>query len=152
MYTCTECGGYCVSDRACCDLICTDCGLCFRDVTLAWPEEGLPFDSSSIQTKTVYEPIKYLKKKLLTLKLTSAQHQEVTRVFQRIASVYQDLKGDRKSNLHYFYTIRKILELLGCFEESYTVPEVKGWKKLTELDAVWQRICDRLGYEFLPSV
>lgn len=152
MYSCTECGGYCVCDPVVGDFICTECGLCTQDVSVGWQEVGLPFDCSSTQSKTVYEPVKYLQKKLHQLKLTSSQQEEVIKGFKRVSSVYQELKGTRKSNLHYFYVIKKLLELMECWEESERVPPVKGWKKLMELDAVWVRICEKLEFYFWGSI
>ncbi len=154
MYTCEECGGYCVLDQACADFICTECGLCFQDVSVGWTETGLPFESSYVVTKTVYEPIKYLERKFNDLRLTSEQRKRVTGVFQRIATVYQRVKGSRKSNLHYNYVIRRILLELGETEAAERVPRVKGAKKAAELDVIWDRIAaalDDFAYLRCPS-
>ena len=151
LYTCEECDGYCIADHNTGDYVCTECGLCCKDITIGWDVVGLPYESSSTQRKTVYEPVKYLAKKLHAVKLTSSQHFRVVCMFKQIGSVYQEVKGCRKSNLHYFYTVRKILEVLDEWEAAELVPRVKGKKKLVELDEIWRRIADRLDYTFFSS-
>jgi hypothetical protein len=67
--------------------------------------------------------------------------------FQAVAD-----KG-RKNFLRYHFIIYKFLQLLGEEGEPYLhlFPLLKSTTKLAQHDTVWKRICEEVGFEFIPT-
>jgi hypothetical protein len=59
---------------------------------------------------------------------------------------------DRKNFLSYSYCLYKFFELLGYeqFLETFTL--LKGRDKLARQDEIFQKICEELDWQFIPSV
>ena len=58
----------------------------------------------------------------------------------------------RKNFLSYSYCINKFLQLLGHDEFLASFPLLKSRDKLAQQDAIWQKICNDLDWEFVPSL
>lgn len=58
----------------------------------------------------------------------------------------------RKNFLSYSYTLYKLCELLG--EDSYLpyFPLLKSKEKLHAMDMIWQKICEELHWEYIPTI
>ena len=59
---------------------------------------------------------------------------------------------NRKNFLSYSYVIRKFLELLGEDEYISYFPLLKSREKLYQQDVIWRGICEKLKWEFYPSL
>lgn len=59
---------------------------------------------------------------------------------------------DRKNFLSYSYCLYKFLQLLGCdnFLDNFTL--LKGRDKLMKQDVIFEKICQELQWEYIPSV
>ena len=64
----------------------------------------------------------------------------------------RSIKGkDRKNFLSYGYFLRKTCELLGYDEFLPTFPLLKSPQKIYHHDRMWKYICDRLGWQAIPT-
>jgi len=61
---------------------------------------------------------------------------------------------ERRNFLRYHYIIYKMLQLLGEEGEPYLhlFPLLKSTTKLAQHDAVWKRICEEVGFEFISTI
>jgi hypothetical protein len=59
---------------------------------------------------------------------------------------------DRNNFLSYLYTLYKFLELLGAYSLLPFFCLLKGAAKLRRQDSIWRKICEDLGWEFIPSI
>ena len=59
---------------------------------------------------------------------------------------------DRKNFLTYGYTLYKIFELLELDEYLSNFNFLKDRKKLYEQEQIWKKICNKLKWEFIPSI
>ena len=57
----------------------------------------------------------------------------------------------RKNFLSYSYVLHKMLQLLGKDEYLHMFGLLKSRDKLAAQDQIWRKICDELGWEFIPS-
>jgi uncharacterized Zn finger protein (UPF0148 family) len=58
---------------------------------------------------------------------------------------------DRKNFLSYSYCLHKMLQLLGRDEYLHMFSLLKSRDKLAAQDQIWKKICDDLGWEYIPS-
>lgn len=81
-------------------------------------------------------------------------------VEEKLRSMFRDIQGpfaevcprNRKNFLSYFYVAHKFVERLGLEEFKSCFPLLKSRDKLYEHDKIWKGICERLGWEFIPSI
>jgi hypothetical protein len=59
---------------------------------------------------------------------------------------------DRVNFLNYYYTIYKLCELLDQRHFLPFFPMLKDREKRIEQDETWKKICEELGWEFIPTV
>jgi hypothetical protein len=81
--------------------------------------------------------------------------ERLIRMFIQIQKPFDDVseKG-RKNFLRYHFIIYKFLQLMGEEGEPYLhlFPLLKSTSKLAQHDAVWKRICESVGFEFIPTI
>jgi hypothetical protein len=81
--------------------------------------------------------------------------ERLIRMFIQIQKPFDDVseKG-RKNFLRYHFIIYKFLQLMGDEGEPYLhlFPLLKSTSKLAQHDAVWKRICECVGFEFIPTI
>ena len=61
------------------------------------------------------------------------------------------IKG-RKNFLSYSYILYKFCELLELDELANLFPMLKSREKLKEQDNLWEKICNYLNWEYIPSI
>ena len=73
---------------------------------------------------------------------------KIQKPFDRVSE-----KG-RKNFLRYHFIIYKMLELLGDEGKPYLdlFPLLKSTSKLAQHDTVWKKICEEVGFEFIPTI
>lgn len=88
-----------------------------------------------------------------TLKLTQDEEKELITKFLAIQEPFQRCKPkDRKSFLSYKYVIHKLLELMDKEDLASHFPYLKSTDKLCKLDHIWKKICEEVGFVFIPSL
>lgn len=60
--------------------------------------------------------------------------------------------SDRKNFVNYSYALHKMFEILNMDEVADCFPLLKDRKKLQKLDQIWKKICEDLGWVFIPSI
>ena len=79
--------------------------------------------------------------------------QKIRNMFKMIQTPYlKHAPPGRKNFLSYSFTIRKCLELLEKDEYLEHFKFLKSREKLHQQDLIWQRICNDLGWQFIPSL
>ena len=58
----------------------------------------------------------------------------------------------RKNFLNYSFTLHKCFQLLDLDDFLPCFPLLKSNEKLKEQDYLWKKICNYLGWEFIPSI
>jgi hypothetical protein len=101
-----------------------------------------------------YEHITFIKEKLgIKPPIMNVQLEEtLCNLFIDIQIPYAKFcPEDRVNFLNYYYTLYKLCELLG--ETSYLphFPMLKEQKKI-EQDEIWKKICNELGWDFIPTL
>jgi hypothetical protein len=77
----------------------------------------------------------------------------------KLCNMFRDIQGpflkhcpkDRKNFLSYSYVLYKFFQILGLNEYLKYFPLLKSREKLYIQDQIWKKICEDLGYEFIPS-
>jgi hypothetical protein len=59
---------------------------------------------------------------------------------------------DRVNFLNYYYTAYKLCELLGEVQYLSEFPMLKDRDKIIEQDIIWAKICNDLGWSFIPTI
>jgi hypothetical protein len=59
---------------------------------------------------------------------------------------------DRVNFLNYYYTAYKLCELLGETQYLSEFPMLKDRDKIIEQDIIWAKICNDLGWSFIPTI
>ena len=59
---------------------------------------------------------------------------------------------NRKNFLSYSYVLHKFIQLLGKDEHLRHFPLLKSRDKLSQQEEIWKKICNDLGWEFIPSI
>lgn len=85
-------------------------------------------------------------------RLTPQQEDTLKRMFLMIQDSFEKhCPAERKNFLSYSYIIRKFCELLGLpYLEYFSLLKCK--EKLAKMDAIFEKICKDLDWEFIPSV
>lgn len=87
------------------------------------------------------------------VKISPEIETELCRMFYEIQKPFQKNKpASRKNFLSYSYTIHKLLELLDQHDMAKQFKLLKSIEKLRKQDELWKKICDDLGYVFIPSI
>lgn len=79
---------------------------------------------------------------------------------EKLRNMFRDIQGpfaevrpkNRKNFLSYFYVAHKFVELLGLEQYKSCFPLLKSRDKLYDHDKIWKGICERLNWEFIPSI
>jgi len=100
-----------------------------------------------------YEHIPFIKDKLgIRPPIMSAELEEtLCNLFMELQKPYSKYCPKERVNfLNYYYTLYKLCELLN--ERSFLpyFPMLKDREKRIEQDQIWKRICDDLGWKFIP--
>lgn len=84
----------------------------------------------------------------------SRQTEEVLRImFQKIQGPFLEFcPKNRKNFLSYSYVLHKFVELLGLDHLKPLFPLLKSIEKLKSQDIIWKQICNKLKWEYTPSV
>jgi len=79
---------------------------------------------------------------------------------ERLCNLFIDIQkpyakfcpDDRVNFLNYYYTIYKLCELLDQRHFLPFFPMLKDREKRIEQDETWKKICEELGWEFIPTI
>lgn len=85
-------------------------------------------------------------------RFTDEQKAKLTMIFNEIQAPFEKHKGNRKNFLSYSYTTYKSCELLGYTEFIPLLPLLKAPQNLLKADAIWRKICEECGYEFVQTL
>ena len=102
-----------------------------------------------------YEHIPFIKDKLGIKPPVMSQELEETlcNLFIELQSPYSKYCPDDRVNfLNYYYTAYKLCELLGVVQYLEYFPMLKDREKRIEQDQIWNKICEELDWEFLPTI
>lgn len=58
----------------------------------------------------------------------------------------------RRNMLSYNYILFKLFQLLGLDKECHEIQMLRSKRKIESNDAIWQVICQDLGWQFIPSI
>lgn len=80
--------------------------------------------------------------------------EQLIRMFIAIQKPFDDsCDASRKNMLRYSFVIYKLLQLIpGGEEYQYLFPLLKSKTKLAQHDECWKRICNEIGWEFIPTM
>ncbi len=88
-----------------------------------------------------------------TISFTPDIEEKLRQMFKQIQiPFFKYAPKNRKNFLSYSYTIYKCLQLLELDEYLKYFPLLKSREKTQQMDVVWQKICEELSWEFLPSL
>jgi hypothetical protein len=102
-----------------------------------------------------YEHIPFIKDKLGIRPpvMTPELEDKLCNLFMEIQRPYSKYcPEDRVNFLNYYYTIYKLCELLGENEFLPFFPMLKDREKKIQQDEIWEKICEDLNWEFVPTV
>ena len=86
-------------------------------------------------------------------KMTREVEEKFRKMFKEAQEPFQlYCPKDRKNFLSYSYTLHKFCQLLGLNDFLPCFPLLKSRDKLKEQDYLWKKICNHLGWEFVPSI
>ena len=101
-----------------------------------------------------YEHIPFIKDKLgIKPPIMSPELEELLcNLFMDIQAPYAKYCPDDRVNfLNYYYTVYKLCELLGERQYLKYFPMLKEQKKI-EQDDIWKKICNDLGWDYIPTL
>jgi hypothetical protein len=76
----------------------------------------------------------------------------IKQMFKEIQEPFERHKPKGRTNfLSYSYVLHKFCQILRLYEFVKQFPLLKSREKLRLLDDLWRKICDDLGWEFVPS-
>ena len=84
-------------------------------------------------------------------RFTNEEKSQLTRIFREIQGPFERHKGKRKNFLSYSFTLYKLCELMGLKEFLPYLPLLKAPANLLAADALWEKICRDLDYEFVRT-
>ena len=102
-----------------------------------------------------YEHIPYIKDKLGIKPpvMTPELEEQLCNLFMEIQKPYAKYcPKDRVNFLNYYYTLFKLCELLDQRKFLPYFPMLKDREKRIEQDQIWKKICEELGWKFIPTV
>lgn len=83
--------------------------------------------------------------------LSPDEIQQLTTIFMELGSCYPSFKGTRRNMLSYAYTTYKSCQLLRIDKALPFLPLFKDAANLAKADAIWKKICETKGYEYIES-
>ena len=101
-----------------------------------------------------YEHIPFIKDKLGIKPpvMTSELEETLCNLFIEIQKPYSKYCPKERVNfLNYYFTLYKLCELLNEKKFLPYFPMLKDREKRIEQDQIWKKICDELGWEFIPT-
>lgn len=109
-----------------------------------------------INESKYYENTNYILNKLNNKpapKFTKSVENKLKIMFKKCQEPFNKVcPPDRKNFLSYSYIIRKFLELLQEKKYIEYFPLLKSREKLYEQDLIWKKMCEILGWDFIPSI
>ena len=102
-----------------------------------------------------YEHISFIKEKLgiKPPTMTPELEEKLCNLFIQIQAPYSKYcPEDRVNFLNYYYTIYKLCELINQREFLLYFPMLKDRDKRVEQDEIWKKICEELGWKFIPTL
>ena len=102
-----------------------------------------------------YEHIPFIKDKLGIKPpiMSSELETMLCNLFMDIQAPYAKYCPDYRVNfLNYYYTVYKLCELLNQHHFLPYFPMLKDREKRIEQDEIWKKICDDLGWEYIPTI
>jgi hypothetical protein len=102
-----------------------------------------------------YEHIPFIKDKIgISPPIMSPELEEtLCNLFIEIQAPYSKFcPEDRVNFLNYYYTLYKLCELLGETQYLPDIPMLKDRDKRIEQDEIWKKICNILGWDFIPTL
>jgi hypothetical protein len=102
-----------------------------------------------------YEHIPFIKDKLgIKPPIMSSELENM------LCNLFMDIQGpyakfcpdDRVNFLNYYYTVYKLCELLNQHHFLPYFPMLKDREKRIEQDEIWKKICEELGWEYIPTI
>jgi hypothetical protein len=86
-------------------------------------------------------------------RLTPAQEEKCRQMFKDIQEPYEKFRLQKRKNFFsYPYCLYKFMQILNLNDYLKFFPMLKDQKKLKLMDDVWKKICEELGWEFIPSI
>jgi len=102
-----------------------------------------------------YEHIPYIKDKLGIKPpvMSSELEDKLCNLFNEIQKPYAKYcPKDRVNFLNYYYTLYKLCELINEHSFLPYFPMLKDREKRIEQDQIWKKICEELGWKFIPTI
>jgi hypothetical protein len=103
-----------------------------------------------------YEHIAHIINKLNGLPppiITKPVEDKLRYCFREIQGPWMEIaKKPKKNFLNYHYVLYKCVELLGHDEYKALFPLLKSREKILSHDITWKRICEKLNWEYLPTI
>ena len=85
--------------------------------------------------------------------MTPELEEKLCNLFIQIQSPYSKFcPEDRVNFLNYYYTIYKLCELINQRDFLLHFPMLKDRDKRIEQDEIWKKICNELGWKFIPTL
>lgn len=102
-----------------------------------------------------YEHIPFIKD-IIGIKppiMTPELEDTLCNLFMEIQAPYAKYCPDDRVNfLNYYYTVYKLCELLNQTHFLPYFPMLKDREKRIEQDQIWKKICNELGWEYIPTI
>lgn len=102
-----------------------------------------------------YEHIPFIKDKLgIKPPIMSPELEDTLfNLFMELQAPYSKFCPDDRVNfLNYYYTAYKLCELLGESQYLEHFPMLKDREKRIDQDIIWKKICEKLDWEFIPTI
>jgi len=90
--------------------------------------------------------------RVTTKRLSMKQRETLINIFKKIQEPFERHRGRRKNFLSYSYTLYKLCELLDMDEFLPRLPLLKAHKNLLAADQIWEKICNDVGYRYIPTI
>jgi len=79
--------------------------------------------------------------------------EKLEKMFNEILRVFKTIKKKERNNfISYSYVLHKCAELIGEDDLLQYFPLLKSDSKLMIIDKYWEQCCEKLKYEFIPSI
>ena len=84
-------------------------------------------------------------------RLEASVRADLESMFMDIEAAFLEVRGLRKNMLSYSFVLTRMLELLDVDARFEEIKQMKHPGKIVDADALWQRICGRLGFPYHDS-
>lgn len=126
----------------------------FHDNT-EWDYSTMKKCLKMMQKEEWYNHIYYILKTVChqpLVEFTSYHEDILVDMFLTIQSPFAEYRDRRINMLNYAYLLRKFTEIQGWVHLSDQIPYVKSHVKLYNLDCIWKKICNKIGFPFIKSI